>query len=73
MAYLLVFVSNIVITINGSTDRNTILFITIRIILQRMSNSQTQRFCLDNLSDFISKMAYNKLLQTLVVAGISAE
>ena len=34
-------VSYIVITINGYTDRNTILFITIRIILQRRSNSQT--------------------------------
>ena len=32
-------VSKIVITINGYTDRNTILFITIRIILQRLSNS----------------------------------
>ena len=34
-------VSNIVITINGYTDRNTILSITIRIILQRLSNSRT--------------------------------
>ena len=34
-------VSDIVITINGYTDRNNILFITIRIILQRLSNSQT--------------------------------
>ena len=34
-------VSNIVITINGYTDWNTILFIIIRIILQRLSNSQT--------------------------------
>ena len=34
-------VSHIVITINDSTDRNTIFFITIRIILQRLSNSQT--------------------------------
>ena len=34
-------VSIIVITINGNTDQNTILFITIRIILQRLSNSQT--------------------------------
>ena len=33
-------VSNIVITINDYTDRNTIFFITIRIILQRPSNSQ---------------------------------
>ena len=33
-------VFNIVITINGCTDQNTILFVTIRIILQRMSNSQ---------------------------------
>ena len=34
-------VSYIVITISGYTDRNTILVITIRIILQRLSNSQT--------------------------------
>ena len=34
-------VSNIVITINYCTDQNIILFITIRIILQRLSNSQT--------------------------------
>ena len=48
-------VSNIVITINDYTDRNTILFITIHI--QRLSNSQTQRFYLANLSDFVSEMA----------------
>ena len=34
-------VSYIVITSNGYTDRNTILFITICIIIQRLSNSQT--------------------------------
>ena len=34
-------VSYIAITINGNTDWNTILFITIRIILQRLSNSHT--------------------------------
>ena len=33
--------SIIAITINGNTDQNTILFIIIRIILQRLSNSQT--------------------------------
>ena len=34
-------VSNIEITINGYTDWNTILFIIIRSILQRLSNSKT--------------------------------
>ena len=34
-------VFNIVITINGCTDQNTILFISVCIILQRLSNSQT--------------------------------
>ena len=34
-------VSYIVITVDGYTDQNTIFFITIRFILQRLSNSQT--------------------------------
>ena len=33
------------------------LSLFIRIILQRLSNSQTQRFYFDNRSDFISEVA----------------
>ena len=50
-------VSNIVLAINGYTDQNTILFITIRIMLQTLANSQTLRLYLDDVSDFILEVA----------------
>ena len=70
----LTIISYIVITVNGYTDRNTILFITICISLYKgCLILKRNDFILIMFQILFQRWLYNKLSQSLVITGISAE
>ena len=66
-------VSNIVITINDFTDRNTFFFSLFVSFYKECLILKRNDFVLIIFQILFQRWLYNKLLQTLFVTGISAE